>query len=466
MPTRTSGEPSKLASLVVNVGVIAAIALFAVSISMVVTKLADSTQAEAEWDPVLEPYVGFVERERGLTFDRPVRVRFADIAAEVAEGLRLKRESESQIPSEVHDPYGEAYRLLGLVALEIEQDSRAATNESIAANAGAFYDSLFEEIVLPEGASQTAMQVTIVHELVHALQDQNGMLEFPPDTHDGSQARLALVEGDAERIALAWLSQLSPADRDAYLDAVSADFDQEFEDVGNNFLEVTFFASYGLGVPLVETIIAIDGEAELNRLLTAEDVGSSERFVDVLGASNESSVDALSEIELPESRSEADGDLGAMTWFAALAPQAGTDLAFDALIGYDDDAFATFESHAGVTCGRFELFFDTGADAVEFGEVATVAGLDGDVDSDRRSVMINICEPVGDPDDQRFSVLFPLVVVNELALHHLNSGLDEQLARCAALAQAATMPIDRALEDFLGYDELFAESLPFVSACR
>ena len=114
----------------------------------------------AEWDPVLEPYIAFIEAERGLTFDHPVDVRWADIAQEIA-------------------------------------DQQAAASRDTS--------------------------VTIVHELTHALQHQNGLLEFFPESPDSASARLAIIEGDAERIAMAWywsrtdacLLYTSPSPRDS-----------------------------------------------------------------------------------------------------------------------------------------------------------------------------------------------------------------------------------------------------------
>ncbi len=426
--------------------------------------------AQEEWDPVLEPYVEFVESERGLRFGRPVDVRFANIAEEVAAGfeenraaLEAAQASLDELP--VADPYGDAFTLLGLVDFEADLDSQESTEESIIANAGAFYDPFEDEIVLPEGESLLSLELTIVHELTHALQDQNGMLDYYPDTADSSQARLALIEGDAERIAEAWFVQMTVAERQAYLDAIDFDPNQPFEDPGNSYLDSTFFVSYGLGVPLVMSIIETDGEEELNRLLRSPEVGSTERFIDLLGDSDSQQVNALVEFDPPKGRDEADGDLGALAWFATLAPIVGTDGAFDALIGYDDDAFAIYENADGSVCGRFEVFFDDADEAAEFVAIAGEAGIVGAADAQRRSVTSDICEQIGDPADQRIAVVFPLIVANELVLHHLLNGEDEQTARCAALAQVKTLPIDRSLDDFEGYDALFVASTSFVDAC-
>ena len=118
----------------------------------------------------------FIEAERGLEFENPVHVRFADISAEVASDLaELRAEEAAQAgePPETlafTDPYGDAYELLGLVDFG-NSDIQAESDATLAENAGAFYDTVDKEIVLPEGQTELALSFTIVHELVHALQD-------------------------------------------------------------------------------------------------------------------------------------------------------------------------------------------------------------------------------------------------------------------------------------------------------
>ncbi len=473
MTTAAPTHQPTLKALAVTLGAIAAlsaVSLGAIAISGGFTSsaFASSTAPPNDWDPILEEYISFIEEERGLTFEHPVHLRFADIAAEVAEGFEEARRLEEQFESnafETPDPYGDAYHLLGLVDFDPNLDSQESLEASIIENAGAFYDPNALEIVLPEGEPIVKLQLTLVHELTHALQHQNGMLDLHLDTADSSQARLALIEGDAERIAVAWFTQLSDTEQLEYFDAIGEDNIAAFDDPGNSYLDATFFVSYGLGPPLVLSIIETDGVDELNRLLRSSDVGSTERFVDLLGSSSQQSVDAFVEFDPPDGRSEADGDLGALAWFAVLAPVVGSDGAFDALVGYDDDAFAIYEGDSGAVCGRFELFFDTAGEAIEFALLAARAGIEQTVRAEQR-VSADICEQIGEPENQRLATLFPLVIANELILNHLLMGEAVDVARCAALAQAKQFPIDQPLDDFVGYDALFVESEGFVNACR
>ena len=459
-----------IALAISSVVVIAVIGLLVAALLGGAAQFSSGPSIPDEWDETLEPYIDFIEAERGLEFDHPVNVRFTDISAEIAEDFAAARELEEQFVVQgdelLADPYGDAFTLLGLVDFDPELDSQETTEASIIENAGAFFDPVDQEIVLPDDESLIALQVTIVHELTHALQEQNGMLDFYDETADSSQARLALIEGDAERIAEAWVAQLSELEREEYFDAVGFGSQEPFEEPGNSYLDATFFVSYSVGVPLVLSIIETDGVEELNRLLRSPDVGSTERFVDLLGASDVQSVDASAEFEPPPGRQESDGDLGALGWFAALAPTLGTEGAFDALVGYDDDAFAIYENEAGVVCGRFQVFFDDASEAVEFNSLAGDIGIAGSVDAGDSSVTADVCDPVGDAEEQRSAVVFPLIVANELILHHLLMGEEPEIARCAALAQAKTQPVNQSLNDFGGFDALFVAAEPFANACR
>ena len=168
---------------------------------------------------------------------------------------------------------------------------------------------------------------------------------------------------------------------------------------------------------------------------------------------------------LPDDDLYVAGDLGAVTWFAALAPLAGTDVALPAIIGYDDDAFATYVGPEGETCGYFSIFFDDASEAEEF-ESVLVGLLDfPNVVIDGEQVALTICEPIGDPYDQRFGTMFPLLVANGMTLYHLRSGESEETARCAAIAHASTFNPYRDGFEFTLYEDLVAEADQFVGSC-
>jgi len=415
------------------------------------------------WDPAVADYVAFVEAERGLEFDHPVDVRWADIAEELAQDFALERQRSAEgEPS--YDPYEEAYGLLGLIDSNADRDLAQSIDETATENARAFYESSTETIVLPVGESQEALGFTIVHELTHALQHQHGMLQWHLESPDSAATRTSLIEGDAERIAVAWFDRLSELAQQRHLDAIGYSPDESFDDPGDAFLEGTFFASYSLGLPVVQAIVEVDGVDEINRLLLADEVGTSERLVDVLSPDDASSVDAFTRLTLPDGADFADGDLGAVTWFRALAPMVGTGRALDAVLGYDDDAFVIVK-RGSQRCGRFIVLFDSGADATEFVEILSLVAEPGSLQTVGSSVEFDLCEPIGDSTNQLLGTLMPLVVANEMSLTHLRNGVESETARCAALAQAATVPADVPLDSFDGWQSIEEGSFEFLQNC-
>lgn len=414
---------------------------------------------ERSWDPAIEPYVAFVEAERGLRFRHPVDVRFADIAAELEADFAAQRDDDSGT-----DPYQEAYALLGLIDQDPETRFDERIEDTATEQAGAFYDPVIEEIVLPADADPAALGFTIVHELTHALQHQNGMLDWFLESPDAAATRTTLVEGDAERIALAWFEQLSETERERFLVAIDAGAtDLERGDPGNTFFETSFAASYALGLPMVQTLVETGGQREIDRLLRSEDAGTSERLVDALTPSP--TTDRF--IEPPDDIDHPDGDVGAVTWFQAIAPTIGTRAALDALIGFDGDAFA-MRNGDDIGCAWFGVSFDSAGDADEFSDA--VRSLPAIEQDDVRSpepaiVEIDVCVPLGNPNDQRFGTIMPLVVAQEMTLVHVSNGVASELARCAGLAQAATIPADQPFDAFVGWAVVEAEASSFVDDC-
>lgn len=414
---------------------------------------------ERSWDPAVEPYVAFVEAERGLTFRRPVDVRFADISAELEADFAAQREEESG-----PDPYQDAYAILGLIDQDPETRFDQRIEDTATDQAGAFYDPVLEEIVLPADADSAALGFTIVHELTHALQHQNGMLDWFLESPDAAATRTTLVEGDAERIALAWFEQLSEPERDRFLVAIDAGAtDLETGDPGNTFFETSFAASYALGLPMVQTLVETGGQRKIDQLLRSENAGTSERLVDALT----SSPTTERFIEPPDEVEHADGDVGAVTWFQAIAPTVGTRAALDAMIGFDGDVFA-MRDRGDSRCAWFGVSFDSAEDADEFIDaVRSLPAIEsGDVRSSEPAIVeIDACVPLGDPNEQRFGTIMPLVVAQEMTLFHVSSGLQRETARCAGLAQAATIPADQPFDAFVGWEVVEAEAAAFVDDC-
>jgi hypothetical protein len=139
-----------------------------------------------------------VENERGLRFKHPVKPEFL---ASKDFDQRLAKNVDSEYSASQADIDGRVLSLLG--AVPKGTDMKALQSELMTGQVAGYYDPESGDIVVrvPDGGGSLdgEGQVTLAHELDHALTDQALVL---PDSEqkgqsDSDLARLALVEGDA-----------------------------------------------------------------------------------------------------------------------------------------------------------------------------------------------------------------------------------------------------------------------------
>ncbi len=139
-----------------------------------------------------------VEEERGLRFDKAVQ---PEILEADAFDQRIADLVKAQYPAEQADLDGRVLQLLG--AIPKGTDLKALQQDLLSGQVAGYYDPETGEVVVRVPEGQTSLdatsQITLAHELDHALTDQALGL---PDTEeagasDANLARLALVEGDA-----------------------------------------------------------------------------------------------------------------------------------------------------------------------------------------------------------------------------------------------------------------------------
>lgn len=136
-----------------------------------------------------------VERLRGLRFERPVRPLFLDRDEAVALARRISRSEYSEDEQRIDE---DSLKLLGL--LRSGTDLRAAVESVEQDQVLGFYDDRSQRLVVirDAGATRPLLEITLAHELVHALEDQRFGLDVPegvPD--DAALAASALAEGTA-----------------------------------------------------------------------------------------------------------------------------------------------------------------------------------------------------------------------------------------------------------------------------
>jgi hypothetical protein len=155
---------------------------------------AGTTDPVAAAVPVL---AGFAEQARGLRFRQPPAVQV--VAASAFSTVAGEAATADRSPTE---------RALGL------------TGRVVAAVPVAAYSYRRHAVLVRQGQTVDAYaRVALVHELTHALQDQNfDLATLSRDAAadpDRARALAALVEGDATRVELAYLAALPAAERAA-----------------------------------------------------------------------------------------------------------------------------------------------------------------------------------------------------------------------------------------------------------
>lgn len=209
----------------------------------------------------------FTVAERGLRFRRPVAVRLLPAGtfdrALVAAG-------RTRAPSDRvrRDPAYRARRAT-LVALGIAR-SRAEVDDYYAGagryrRSRAFYDARNNTLLVRGGVLSPAVQQAIVHELTHALQHQHFGRQSP-NSLEATRALKALVEGDAIRVAQAWLLAQSPR-----IQRVAARENQLYGDAAGSPDALSIYDSYAdlAGPALVARLLSRGGQPALDRAFRA-----------------------------------------------------------------------------------------------------------------------------------------------------------------------------------------------------
>jgi hypothetical protein len=347
--------------------------LLAVGTLAAVTRTVDSGPDHPDvWDPRVADLVTFVERARGLDFDHPVFVDFLSPSEytdeTTADASGVAEEDRTEL-----EHYAGELRALGVATGDI--DLFAAFNQVSDGGTLAFYDPAGQRVRVRGTTVTVGLQVTLVHELTHALQDQHFDLQRLNAGDLDSSAATALrglVEGDAVRIEESYIREvLTPSEQADYDDEYAGELEQSEASTGDvpPFISATFGVPYLLGQPLVVMLANRGGNDAVDDAFehppaTEEHLFDPASFLAEEGA-EEVELELGGDVDVFE-----DGPFGSPSWYLLLAERIDPKLAFDAALGWGGDAFAAFERDDR-TCMRAVFVGDTAAD-----EVAMKAALD------------------------------------------------------------------------------------------
>jgi hypothetical protein len=157
-----------------------------------------------KWDTRLAPLAAFVEKQTGYTFEHPVRARFLNDK----EFNKLVVNDEADLSTDDKQYYADLNALLRTLGLaDGSFDSFSGLNDLSSGNTLAYYSPTDREMVirsdataLKGGALSASLRAVVVHELAHALQDQEfglARINRRHTTSEESVAMTAVLEGHA-----------------------------------------------------------------------------------------------------------------------------------------------------------------------------------------------------------------------------------------------------------------------------
>ncbi len=309
-------------------------------------------------DRMVAELVAFVEAERGLTFDQTPDVQVLD-SAPFLDAWTQVIENDVASNAEEYAEYTDIYRALGILG-------SSDTLEEIWLRFGdagviGFYDTDTKQIVLRSGELSTFTELVLVHELVHALEDQEFGLDRDAEHRSRddeiSWAFSALVEGSARTIEDRYRATLSQAELDEAA-AASAAIPRgvSLAEFSTAFLELQF-GRYRYGQSFAESLWTTGGQAAVDAALI-DPPAISEAIIDpaVYAAGQ------VAPLNLPAP--PADGEVfesgvwGEAGFAALLADTLGVDAALTAVDGWGVDRFVAWRQGTQV-CVRMHVAADT-----------------------------------------------------------------------------------------------------------
>lgn len=162
----------------------------------------DSVPGEGATDAeiVVPELMRFVQQERGLAFQHPVKVTLLS-DGDFRERLKSEEEEDSE---EAKEELQTTQRVLeGLGLLEKGIDLEKTLESLFGAAVAGFYDSESDDLVVRGEELTPGVRATLVHELTHALQDQHFDIDrkdLDDRDDEASSGLTGVVEGDAVRI--------------------------------------------------------------------------------------------------------------------------------------------------------------------------------------------------------------------------------------------------------------------------
>jgi hypothetical protein len=405
------------------------------------------------WDSRVAPIARKVEKLRGLDFEGPVAVEFL---TEEAFGTRVAVDEGELSASEADDIRRSQSQLAAVGLVPPGVDLVDAVSSLQRSGALAFYDPETKKVTVRGKELTPATEVTLAHELTHALQDQHFDLERmrrAAKRAHASNALTALVEGDARRIDQLYADQLPSGRRSRYERARGRDAARATDTIRDagvpDSLLVLFQSPYLLGPPMLAVAEAIRGKGAVDALFRDPPRAESSFLTPTTLAERETIIDvdrpALVDGETADGKPDV---FGAFGLYLMLSARLDPVHALTVADGWGGDAMITLR-RGDTRCVRATFAGRSDDDGVAIGDALAewaAAGPARSADVTRRGSRstLTACEPntASTSDDGSLAALTVAVTRDELLSQFV--GVDPEAASCVAngvVADATFRPL-------------------------
>jgi hypothetical protein len=317
----------------------------------------------------------FVEKERELKFKTKPRVQIL-ASGPFLQRFETLRASDPEYEQDIAS-FSSLLRSLGMV--QGKGDPKKLLDTLLSGGVGGFYDSKTKELVVRSGSIGPSTKATIVHELVHALEDQHFDLERPEldtRTDDSSGGFQFLAEGSARYIENRY--------RDTFTAAEEADARREEEAMGDQeallkvfldpdytrgvpFLIVSLLSPYEQGKEFIAEVVKAKGMKGLNAVYARPPITTEEATSYGAYLKNTKPV-GVPTPEIPANAKKLDsGVVGQASLNAILADENSlqkAELTVAAALGWAGDAYVVWEDKKQ-QCFRADFTMETAKDVTE-----------------------------------------------------------------------------------------------------
>jgi hypothetical protein len=307
-----------------------------------------------QWDPLVRDLIPFIEEARGLRFKEPVAIEVGT-AAELLQ--RYGTPGLDPVTADYLNDILGMYRSLGIYEGSADLNSLVSADLSWGVNQ---YDPTTKTVTITSDAggpdAVAFRQAVLVHEMVHALQDQH-FGEASPISFDELTMRRMMWEGDAVRIETEFAATMSEADRASY-EALEASLRRSSDQGIIEVLGVEGQFIYLGGHQVTRLAQVLDSTKAIDRLVAyppdrpAQLLSVSTLFLhEGQPWANDT---AMPDYPVPEDGLLIDGgSLGAWLWYVAMSTHIDPVEALRAAEAIGSDRYVLFERN-GQICANFE----------------------------------------------------------------------------------------------------------------